>query len=81
MMKKKESSSEYSLEKLQKQKRSLRSSIIALGICWIFVFIIMLFISKANMLSIFIPLAIATTIPIYVSMGKINSEIEKRQEG
>ena len=81
MMKKKKSSSEYSLEELQKQKRGLSSGIIGLGIGWVVLFIIMIFISKSNLLLTFIPLAIATAIPIYVSMDEINSEIKKRQEG
>ena len=80
-MKKKKSSSEYSLEELQKQKRDLSSGIIGLVIGWIVLFIIMIFISKSNLLLTFIPLAIATAIPIYVSMDEINSEIKKRQEG
>lgn len=75
---KKKSLSKSSLEELLKNKKDLKITIISLGILFILVLVIMLVISKYNLLTIFSPLVIAVTIPIYSSMEELNSEIKRR---
>ena len=75
---KKKSLSESSLEELLKNKKDLKATIISLGILFILALVIMLIISKYNLLTVFFPLVIAATIPIYSSMEELNSEIKRR---
>ena len=75
---KKKSLSELSLEELLKNKKDLKATIISLSIVFILALVIMLVISKYNLLATFFPLAIAAGIPIYSSMEELNSEIKRR---
>lgn len=75
---KKKSLSKSSLEELLKNKKDLKITIISLGILFVLVLVIMLVISKFNLLTIFFPLVIAVTIPIYSSIEELNSEIKRR---
>jgi hypothetical protein len=75
---KKKSLSKSSLEELLKNKKDLKTTMISLGILFVLVLVIMLVISKYNLLTIFFPLVIAVTIPIYSSMEELNSEIKRR---
>lgn len=76
---KKKALSECSLEELQQQRKDLKSAMASLRNGWIVVLLIMAFVLK-NLLPTFIPLAIATLIPTYASMNKIDIEIKKREE-
>lgn len=75
---KKKSLSESSLEELLKNKKTLKATIISFGILWLIVFVIMIIISKYNLLTIFFPLAIVTIIPAYSYIEDLNSEIKRR---
>lgn len=75
---KKKTTSEYSLEELLKQKKVLISAMISMGIIWLIIFVLMIFRGKYNLLTTFIPIAVAVSIPMYVSINGINTEIKKR---
>jgi hypothetical protein len=75
---KKKSLSDSSFEELFKNKKAAKRYIIIFSILWLIALSTMIIMSKYNLLTIFFPLAIATMIPIFISMAEINSEIKKR---
>lgn len=75
---KKKSLSEFSLEELFQNKKTIKKNVISFGILWFIALTTMIILSKYNLFTIFFPLAIITIIPIYSPMGELNSEIKKR---
>jgi len=70
--------SEFSLEELFQNKKTIKKNVISFGILWFIALTTMIILSKYNLFTIFFPLAIITIIPIYSPMGELNSEIKKR---
>jgi len=75
---KKKSLSEFSLEELFQNKKTIKKNVISFVILWFIALTTMIILSKYNLFTIFFPLAIITIIPIYSPMGELNSEIKKR---
>ncbi|MGO4770634.1 hypothetical protein ACEN2I_03140 [Flavobacterium sp. W22_SRS_FK3] len=75
---KKKSLSEFSLEELLQNKKTVKKNVISFGILWFIALTTMIILSKYNLFTIFLPLAFITIIPIYSPMGELNSEIKKR---
>ena len=70
--------SESSLKELIKNKKALKIIMIGLGILWILILTWIISIPKYKLLFSLVTLAITTTIPIYIFMSQIDSEIKKR---
>ena len=70
--------SESSLKELIKNKKALKIIMIGLGILWILILTWIISIPKYKLLFTLVTLAITTTIPIYIFMSQIDSEIKKR---
>ncbi len=70
--------SDSSLKELTKNKKALKKITIGLGILWILILAWIISIPKYKLLFTLFPLAITTTIPLFIFMSQIDSEIKKR---
>lgn len=69
---------ESSLKELIKNKKTLKKIIIGLGILWILILTWIISIPKYKLLFTLISLVVTTTIPVFIFMSQIDSEIKKR---